>query len=435
MRRTHWLTALALLVSGGVAFAGSAEDSAFANAALRALHQLAIESARFQQASKNSDVVGCSEAHDAINNAAHVALANLHNFSFEPTDAIESVSSLLEVNALFQNCDGNSDLLPIISGQAIVLLRADYSIGAADWYTVNSTGQVEAKNPISFAQSLRDQSYSWVSVRPKDVTILLPDWDHEMASQTVDDSTIENSGGGLTAVEVGYRSHSGDENSYVYFYRSKEDALAQRQSSVALANGSSNLVAVESASKAEWSKRFFEFPNVSPSSDPGFKVSYGLCKSTGQKNAIGADVCADSDNYDWSNTPSMPYSWFADLASCQDEIFALEDAPPISGGADETFHSECVPAPKPVGRKSTGYKMELNLNAPDAPTPEDSIYAEWRESGSTSPTIYTTFEQCQSAIDSAMPKLRKYLGVDDRYVLNADQTKMITLFADCVHAY
>ena len=137
MRRTHWLTALALLVSGGVAFAGSAEDSAFANAALRALHQLAIESARFQQASKNSDVVGCSEAHDAINNAAHVALANLHNFSFEPTDAIESVSSLLEVNALFQNCDGNSDLLPIISGQAIVLLRADYSIGAADWYTVN----------------------------------------------------------------------------------------------------------------------------------------------------------------------------------------------------------------------------------------------------------------------------------------------------------
>ena len=45
----------------------------------------------------------------------------------------------------------------------------------------------------------------------------------------MDDPSIENSGNNLKAVEVGYRKNSNDSNSMVYFYRTKEDALAAAQ--------------------------------------------------------------------------------------------------------------------------------------------------------------------------------------------------------------
>jgi hypothetical protein len=47
-----------------------------------------------------------------------------------------------------------------------------------------------------------------------------------MASRKVDDPSIENSGNNLKAVEVDYRKNSDDSNTMVYFYRTKEDALA-----------------------------------------------------------------------------------------------------------------------------------------------------------------------------------------------------------------
>lgn len=54
-------------------------------------------------------------------------------------------------------------------------------------------------------------------------------WKAEMASQAVDDTSIENSGSNLRAVEVDYREKSDDDNKMVYFYRTKQDALAAAQ--------------------------------------------------------------------------------------------------------------------------------------------------------------------------------------------------------------
>ena len=56
------------------------------------------------------------------------------------------------------------------------------------------------------------------------------DWKAEMASHEVGDPSIENSGNNLKIVEVDYRKNSGDDNTYVYFYRTKEDAQATRLS-------------------------------------------------------------------------------------------------------------------------------------------------------------------------------------------------------------
>jgi hypothetical protein len=113
------------------------------------------------------------------------------------------------------------------AGQAILGLRTDYAIGGADWYKVDASGTVEAKNPLRYAQSLKDQNYSWIDVRPKGkMFLLVPDWKAEMASHNVSDPVIENSGSNLKAVEVDYRKNAGDDNTYVYFYRSREEAQA-----------------------------------------------------------------------------------------------------------------------------------------------------------------------------------------------------------------
>jgi hypothetical protein len=50
-----------------------------------------------------------------------------------------------------------------------------------------------------------------------------------MPSHKVDDPSIENSGDSLKTIEVDYRKNSDDDNTMVYFYRTKDDAIADTQ--------------------------------------------------------------------------------------------------------------------------------------------------------------------------------------------------------------
>jgi hypothetical protein len=235
MRDILLTTATMFVLTAGFARAASTNDEMFANAALRELHNLAVASAQSEQAAKDSDGIGCRDAYEGMEKAAHQALTNMHQMSFAPIDALNRVSSLLRVSNLAPNGCPHEDVmkmapLPMLAGQAIIALRTDYSIGDAEWYMVNPSGDVEAKNPLRYAQSLNNQSYSWVDVRPKGVTFMVvTDWKAEMASHEVDDLSIENSGNNLKIVEVGYRKNSGDDNAYVYFYRTKENAPASNQ--------------------------------------------------------------------------------------------------------------------------------------------------------------------------------------------------------------
>ena len=224
----------AVSLTGGFAHAASTNDEIFASGALRELHKLAVASAQSERAAKESDCIGWRNAYDSLQKAAHEALTNMHQMSFAPITALKRVSILLRVSNLAQ-CPDDAVIrldLPMLAGQAIIGLRTDYAIGDADWYMVNTSGDVEAKNPLRYAQSLSDQNYSWVDVRPKDMGFVgVSDWKAEMASHEVGDPAIENSGNNLKIVEVDYRKNSGDDNTYVYFYRTKEDAQAAAQAS------------------------------------------------------------------------------------------------------------------------------------------------------------------------------------------------------------
>ena len=158
----------------------------------------------------------------------------MHQMSFAPITALKRVSIVLRVSNLSQ-CPDDAVIrldLPMLAGQAIIELRTDYAIGDADWYMVNTSRDVEAKNPLRYAQSLSDQNYSWVDVRPKGMGFVgVSDWKAEMASHEVGDPAIENSGNNLKIVEVDHRKNSGDDNTYVEFYRTKEDAQAAAQAS------------------------------------------------------------------------------------------------------------------------------------------------------------------------------------------------------------
>jgi len=228
MRDILLTTATMLVLTGGFARAASTNDEMFANAALRELHNLAVASAQSERAAKDSDGIGCRDAYDSMQKAAHEALTNMHSMSFAPIDALNDVSSLLRtINLAPNECPVTWLDMPMMAGQAIIGLRTDYSIGDAEWYMVNASGDLEAKNPLRYAESLNDQSYSWVDVRPKDMMVMVvADWKAEMASHEVGDPSIENSGNNLKIVEVDYRKNSGDDNTYVYFYRTKEDAQA-----------------------------------------------------------------------------------------------------------------------------------------------------------------------------------------------------------------
>jgi hypothetical protein len=427
MRDILLTTAMTLALTGGFAHAASTNDEVFANAALRELHNLVIASAQSERAAKDSDRIGCRDAYDNLQKAAHEALTNMHQMSFAPIGALEDVSRLLRVSNLAQNgCPDDAVIrlnLPMIAGQAIVGLRTDYAIGDADWYMVNTSGDVEAKNPLRYAQSLSDQNYSWVDVRPEGRFFIgVSDWKAEMASHEVGDPAIANSGKNLKNIEVDYRKNSGDDITYVYFYRTKEDAESDAKAAAEL-----------KASNAKWSQKLTALPYMIAIHDAGFKLAYAVCKPAG-KDAKGFDTCNDDDSHDWSDTRTVPYRWFSDIKGCEDAAVRLNAEHSADVDPNDKFRTYCVPASKASGRTLKGYKMAFALTAPDADR-VDNIYADLRDRGSQTASIFKTFNACYEALDAAYSKAMNDLGADEKGHLLSDNTKIIDLTATCVRVY
>ena len=379
MRELLLTIAAMMALTGGFAHAASTNDEVFANAALRELHNLVAASVQSERAAKDSDDIGCRDAYESMQKAAHEALTNMHNMSFAPIDAIADVSSLLRVSHLAPNGCAmdivtDTDTLPLIAGQAIMALRYDYAIGDGDWYTVNASGDVEAKNPLRYAQSLKDQNYSWVSVRPKGRNFMIEsDWKAEMASHQVDDPSIENSGLNLKAVEVDYRKNSDDGNTMVYFYRIKEDALAATQAVRQQAENDAKADAELKASDVEWSQKFTSLPYMVANHDVGFKLVYAVCKP-GSTNGKGENTCNVDDSHDWSDSHSVPYRWFSDIQGCENAQLSINTKHPadVAVNHDDAFMSYCVPASKVGGHTLKGYEMVLALSAPGAALDDDA---------------------------------------------------------------
>jgi hypothetical protein len=254
------------------------------------MHNLAVASAQSEGAAKDSDDIGCRDAYERMQKVAHEALTNMHYMSFAPINAIATVSSLLRLSHLASNecaevvTDTHmlpmiTGTLPMIAGRAIMSLRYDYAIGDGDWYWINASGDIEAKNPLRYAQSLKDQNYTWVSVRPKAMIFTVEsDWKAEMASHEVDDPSIQNSGNNLKAIEVDYRKNPDDNNTTVYFYRAKQDALAATQAAKQQADDDSKTAAELKASKAAWSQKLVSLRYMIANHDVGFKLVYAVCK-------------------------------------------------------------------------------------------------------------------------------------------------------------
>jgi hypothetical protein len=438
MRDILLTIATMLLLTGSFAHAASTNDKIFANAALRELHNLAVASVRSEQAAKDSDGIGCREAYDSMQKAAHGALTNMHYMSFAPIDAINSLSSLLRVSQMAPDgCPNDlvtgADVLPMVAGQAILALRYDYSIGDGDWYMINASGDVEVKNPVRYAQSLKSQHYSW-DVRPKGMGLMVvPDWKAEMASHEVGDPSIENSGNNLKAVEVDYRKNSDDDNTSVYFYRTKEDAQAAAQASKQQAENDAKAAAERKASDAEWGQKLTSLPYMIANHDAGFKLVYAVCKPAG-KNAKGQDTCSDDGSYDWSDSRTVPYRWFSDIKGCEDGAVGVNTEHPADVDPDGIFTTYCVPASKVSGRTLKGYNMVFTLTAPDADS-DDNIYADLRDRGSQTASVFKTFNACYAAVDAAYSKAMKDLGADEDGTLLSDNTKNIGLTATCVRIY
>jgi hypothetical protein len=441
MRDILLTTAMMLALTGGCAHAASSNDELLANAALRELHKLAIASAQSERSAKDSDRIGCRDAHDSLEQAAHEALTNMHQMSFAPINAIDRVSSLLRVSSLAQNgCPVDVVLrlgtLLMVAGQAITGLRIDYAIGDADWYMTNASGDVEAKNPLRYAKSLSDLNYSWVDVRPKGTFFVgVPDWKAEMASREVGDPAIENSGNNLKIAEVGYRKNSGDDNTYVYFYRTKGEATSAAQATKQQAENDAKVAAELKASNAKWSQKLTSLPYMIASHDAGFKLVYAVCKAAGN-NAKGQHTCSDDDSHDWSDSRAVPYRWFSNIADCEGAEGGLKFKHPtdVNVSADDFLSTYCVHASKVNGRTLKGYKMVFALTAPDAGS-ENNIYADMRDRGSTTASVFKTFNACYHAVDAAYSKSMKDLGANENGTLLSDNTKIISLTATCVRVY
>ena len=427
------------LATSCLAHAASTNDEPLANAALIELHNLAAASALSEQAAKDGDRLGCRSAYDSMQKAAHYAFTNMHQMSFEPMDALQRVSALLRASNL--SPDGcpydvmtRASILSMTAGQAILGLRTDYAIGGADWYMIEASGTVEAKNPLRYAQSLSDQGYSWIDVRPKGkLFLLVPDWKAEMASHEVGDPMIENSGKNLKAVEVGYRKNTGDENTYVYFYRSREEAQTAAQAAQKRAEDDAKAAAEMKASNATWKQRLMSQPDMIANRDAGFKVVYAVCKPA-DKNAKGENTCNNEGSHDWSDDPAVPYRWFGDIEGCEDATLKLNNEHPVRVAPDESFATYCVPAPKVSGRSVKGYKMIFALTAPEAVN-DAHVYADLRDRGSQTATVFKTYDACYSTMDATYSDALKELGADEDGNLLSDKTKSIDLTATCVRVY
>jgi hypothetical protein len=168
--------------------------------------------------------------------------------------------------------------------------------------------------------------------------------------------------------------------------------------------------------------------------DVGFKLVYAVCKPG--KNAKGENACDEDSSHDWSDNRRVPYHWFSDLRGCEQAQLSISTKHPadVKVGGDDAFDSTCVPASKTGGNLLTGYKMVLALSAPGA-TYDDNAYADLRESGSKSATLFKTYKACYGAIDSIYSKLIKDLGIDEDGNLLSDNTKSISVTATCVRVY
>ncbi|MGA9866829.1 MAG: hypothetical protein WBQ75_10370 [Acetobacteraceae bacterium] len=101
---------------------------------------------------------------------------------------------------------------------------------------------------------------------------------------------------------------------------------------------------------------------------------------------------------------------------------------------DDLFVSYCMPTSKVSGHILKGYQMVLAISAPGAAL-DDVSYANLREDGHQTATMFRTFNACYDTIDATYSKLMKDLGVDEDGNLLSDKTKSISLMANCVRVY
>ena len=78
--------------------------------------------------------------------------------------------------------------------------------------------------------------------------------------------------------------------------------------------------------------------------------------------------------------------------------------------------------------------MVFALTAPGAES-DDNIYADLRDRGSQTASIFKTFNACYDALDAAYSKAMKDLGADEKGHLLSDNKKIIDLTATCVRVY
>jgi hypothetical protein len=254
-----------------------------------------------------------------------------------------------------------------------------------------------------------------------------------MASHEVGDPAIENSGNNLKTIEVDYRKKSGDDNTFAYFYRTKGDAQAAAQASKARTESDAKAAAELKASNVNWSQKLTSLPYLAASHDAGFKLAYAVCKAG--KNAKGAYTCRDDDSHDWSDSRTVPYRWFSDFKGCEGVAVRLNTEHPVVVDPNDSFTTSCVPASNVSGRTSNGYKMVFALTAPDAEN-DDNIYADLRDRGSQTASVFKTFDACYDAVGAAYSKAMKDLGADEKNgTLLSDKTKFINLTATSVRVY
>jgi hypothetical protein len=439
--RNRWLAGISIswLIVGATHARPILNDEVFANAALRELHNLAVASVKLAQATKDGDDLGCKYANESMEEAAHKALENMHYMSFAPVDAVEAVSRLLRLAPSTQpsGCyaDSGANLVPLTAGQAIMALRWDYAIGDEDWYVIETNGDITGKNPLRYSQSLKDQNYSWISTRPKNMVFIVEsDWKSEMESDQVADSSLENSGNSVQAIEVDYRKASNDETTEVYFYRTKDGAVAAAQEQKKRADDHAQAEAERKAAESDWKKKLELAPFLVANRDVGFKLIYGICKSAYDLN--GKAKCVDIKTEDWSDDPRLPYKWFSDIDQCNDALktLFLKHAFDVKNGSGDFFTRDCLPAPKASRKAARGYQMVFTLSAP-APISDRLSYENFRESASGSATLFKSFNDCRSKIDDAYSTVEKYLKVDEDGKFLSDKTKSITGIAYCVPVY
>jgi hypothetical protein len=97
----------------------------------------------------------------------------------------------------------------------------------------------------------------------------------------------------------------------VYFYRTKEDALAVVQAAKQQAENDAKADADLKASNAEWRKKLTSLAYMVDNNDPGFKLVYGVCKPADE------DARLNKCNFDGSHVTVAVYRT-AGSAICRD---------------------------------------------------------------------------------------------------------------------